>query len=320
MTVPGYLGRLLREQVTQVDERVRGVGGYRHDSERIRTAVAHVGPLCRQLGLRRFVRTLNPGTGKPQVLLVFRDPADRPVVLKVYGHRRPNEAAVQRLWARRGVTAATDVLESGEDPVSWLVMPLVGGTPPTAQRGPSLTERLARIMRRAHRVHDPGVGEYRGLYEGIESHLRIVLDSARAHGYQVRPDVPELAREWMAQGTPTFVHGDLAPANLLCDDRGRVAFLDTCGYTGPAEFDAARWCARVGGPERAVRALERWLEGEPGLDRPLAGRLLGIEMFFEAGVREIRKDERGLPWADRDPGTLARLALAGQLVDGVATA
>jgi hypothetical protein len=169
-------------------------------------------------------------------------------------------------------------------------------------------------MAPAHRIYRADVGRTKALYQGIGVHLRGVLTVAEAHGYTVRPGIDASANEVTGAGRSTFLHGDLATVNLL-QDGADVRFLDTCGYTGPPEFDAARWCARVGGSARAEEALERWLEVEAGLDRGLATRLLALELFMEAGVREIIKDERGLPWEDRDHETLALLAAGGRLMD-----
>ncbi len=306
------LRSLFREQIRQVDARVDGAEGtYSGERDEIRRAVAFVDELCGRLGLGELKRDLNLGIGKPQLLLVMRDARGERVVLKVYGRLRPNEAAVQRLWWEEGV-ATVQVLDSGDDPVSWLLMPYVTGIVPAPPDEPALTADIARIMVAAHRIHRTNVGSPRDLYTGVGVHLRKVLAAATKHDYAVPSDVDVQAAEAMRSGVPTFLHGDLAPVNLLRGSEG-LRILDTCGYTGPAEFDAARWCARVGGSRGAVERLAQWLDVETALDPDLAHRLLGLELLMEAGVREIVKDERGLPWAKRDDETQRLLRLGAEL-------
>jgi hypothetical protein len=303
---------LLQEQIRRVDARVDGAEGtYSAERDEIRRAVAFVDELCGRLGLGELERDLNPGTGKPQLLLAMRDARGERVVLKVYGRLRPNEAAVQGLWWERGV-ATVRVLDSGDDPVSWLLMPFVTGTVPAPADGFALTAEVARIMTAAHHIYRVNVGSPRELYAGVGVHLRKVLAAVTRHDYAVPSDVDVQAAGVMRSGVPTFLHGDLTPVNLLRGHDG-LRLVDTCGYTGPAEFDAARWCARVGGSRAAVEALGRWLSVETALDFGLARRLLGFELLMEAGVREIVKEERNLSWEQRDDETQRLLHLGAEL-------
>jgi Aminoglycoside/hydroxyurea antibiotic resistance kinase len=307
---------LLQEQICQVDARVDGAAGvYAAERDEIRRAVAFVDELCGELGLGQFERILNPSTGKPQLLLLMRNAWGDRVVLKVYGRQRPNEAAVQRLWWQKGV-ATVRVLDSGDDPVSWLLMPYVPGIAPSLAECPALTADVACIMTAAHCIYQDSVGSPRDLYAGIGMHLRTVLGVAARHDYDVPTGVDLKAAEVMRSGAPTFLHGDLGPTNLLRTPSG-LRILDICGYTGPAEFDAARWCARVGGSRSAETALARWLDVEAALDPDLADRLLGLELLMEAGVREIVKEERGLPWIQRDDETQRLLHIGAAM--GVAS-
>ena len=303
----------LQNQIRQVDARVDGAGGaYAAEREEIRRAVAFVDCLCERLGLNECERDLNPGTGKPQLLLLMCDAQGERVVLKVYGMQRPNEAPVQGLWANEGV-ATVRVLDSGDDPVSWLLMPYLSGIAPAQADGPALTVDVAHIMSVAHGIYRANVGRPQELYAGVGMHLRRVLAAATRHDYAVPPDVDINAAQLMSSGVPTFLHGDLTTANLLRGSNG-LRILDTCGYTGPAEFDAARWSARVGGSLGAIEVLNHWLGVETALDPRLARRLLGLELLMQAGVREIVKEERGLPWTERDDETQRLLCLGTKLI------
>jgi hypothetical protein len=311
--VNSALQEALNEQIQQVDARVSsGAGAYRAEADEVRRAADAVETLQRRLGLREFVRNLHPGRGKPQLLLVFRHPKRGPVVLKVYGKPRPNEAAVQGLWWIAGV-ATVEIAEAADEPVSWLLMPFVKGDEPVGD-GLALTPEVAAIMATAHPVYRADVGVPRNLSNGIGVHLHNCLQAAANHRYQIPAGIDELATALLSSGTATFLHGDLTPRNLLRARDGSLRVLDTCGYTGSAEFDAARWCARVGGSQRAVGALEEWLRAEPELDVNLARRLLGLELLMEAGVREIVKDEQGRSWKVRDTETLACLVTGSDLL------
>lgn len=297
------LSAAIREQIEQVDRRVMGGGEvYAAEREEIRRATQTVKQLRIRLELEKFLHTLNPGSGKPQLLLGFRSVRCGSVVLKVYGCTRPNEAAVQGFWARAGVSVV-EVLAAGDDPVSWLLMPMISGAPPELGDGTALTGALAEIMTTAHAVYSPEVGYSCDLYTGIAGHLGVVLAALGRHGYALPDGWEVAARRFYRSGAPTFLHGDLTLNNLLREPSGRIRMLDTCGYTGPAEFDGARWCARVGGSRRAVPLLNNWMRTESGLDAQLARALLGLELLMEAGVRELVKDERHQSWERKDEET-----------------
>jgi hypothetical protein len=161
------LSAAIREQIEQVDHRVMGGGGaYAAEREEIRRASQTMRQLRIQLDLVTFLHTLNRGSGKPQLLLAFRSVRCGRVVLKVYGRSRPNEAAVQGFWARAGVSVV-EVLAAGDDPVSWLLMPMISGLSPELGNGTSLTGTLGEIMTTAHAVYSPEIGRPRDLYTGI---------------------------------------------------------------------------------------------------------------------------------------------------------
>jgi hypothetical protein len=303
----------IREQIKQVDRRVMGGGGaYAAESEEVRRASATLKQLRIQLGLVEFLNNLNPTAGRPQLLLGFRSVQYGRVVLKVYGRPRPNEAAVQRFWARAGVPVV-EVLAAGDNPVSWLLMPMILGSPPELTNRTALTRTLSEIMSTAHAVFSPEVGYHRDLHTGVAGHFRVVLAALARHGYALPNGWSRAARQLYGSGNPTFLHGDLTPKNLLRERGGRLRLLDTCGYTGPAEFDAARWCARVGGSHHASTLLDMWICTELGLDAQLAQALLGLELLMEAGVRELMKEERHQSWEERDEETRRCLAVGARL-------
>ena len=304
--------RAIEEQIEQVDRRVTG-GAYSGEAAEVRRAVEIVPGLRDRLGLVKFLGSLNPGFGKPQLLLGFCSAEHGDVVLKVYGRQRPNESAVQAMWHSAGVSAVP-VLSAGDDPVSWLLMPRVPGLQPRPEAGPDLTGHLAGILRAAHAVYSPAVGKPRDLVAGVGGHLRGVLAVAERHGYPLPGDWEAAALKYYHGCTGTFLHGDLTVRNLLQDDAGRLLMLDTCGYTGPAEFDAARWSARTGGAAEAIDLLTVWCRSEPELDRRLAERLLGLELLMEAGVREIVKEERGIDWSGVDAETQRLFSVGSELL------
>jgi hypothetical protein len=235
-------------------------------------------------------------------------------VLKAYGRKRPSEAQVQRLWRSNGVNVVA-VLEHGDDPATWLLMPPLRIEAVSdlhqGHRLDLVTRELAELMTPAHNLGAAALktGELganlQRLDEAMTLHLAAVLIPLARHGYPVRQDWRELIRALSASGRPAVLHGDLGGGNVVrnTDDR-TLQILDTCGYIGPAEFDAARWAARHGGATRAEDALAAWLDTEPGLDYDLANALLGLELLMEAGVREIVKEERGEPWDVPDRITL----------------
>ena len=304
--------RAIEEQIEQVDRRVTG-GAYSGEATEIRRAADIVPWLRDRLGLVKFRNSLNPGLGKPQLLLGFCSAEHGDVVLKVYGRQRPNESAVQAMWHSAGVSAVP-VLSAGDDPVSWLLMPKVPGQQPRPEAGPDLTGHLAGILRAAHAVYSPAVGQPRDLVAGVGGHFRGVLAAAERHGYPLPRGWESAALKYYQAGTGTFLHGDLTVRNLLQDDAGRLLLLDTCGYTGPAEFDAARWSARTGGAAEATDLLGVWCRSEPGLDRQLATRLLGLELLMEAGVREIVKEEQGIDWTTADAETQRLFSVGSELL------
>lgn len=307
------LSAAIRKQIEQVDRRVMGGGGaYAAEREEIRRASQIVKQLRTQLELAKFLYTLNPGSGKPQLLLGFQSVRCGRVVLKVYGRSRPNEAAVQGFWARASVSVV-EVLAAGDNPVSWLLMPMISGFPPDLGDGTALTGALGQIMTTAHAVYSSDVGRRRDLHTGIAGHLGVALAALRRHGYALPDRWESAAQRLYCSGAPTFLHGDLTPNNLLREPSGQLRLLDTCGYTGAAEFDGARWCARVGGSQRAVMLLDTWMRTESSLNARLARTFLGLELLMEAGVRELMKEERRQSWERRDEETRRCLALGARL-------
>ncbi|MCD2187865.1 phosphotransferase family protein [Actinomycetospora soli] len=297
---------LIAEQVAGVDARVQG-GPYADEAVEVRRAARFLDTLVERLGLRGPATSLTPPTGKPQYLLRLADSSGAPVVLKVYGRRRPAEAAVQRVWREHGVPTAK-VLAHGDEPVSWLLMAELPGAPP-ATGSAELTPALARLMAHAHQVDIGAVPGTTRLFDAVARHLRAVAAAAAAHGYPMPEDLTDRSQALMTDGPRLCLHGDLTPVNLLVEG-GSIHVLDTCGYVGPPEFDAARWCARVGGAGRARELLARWLAVETELDATRAAGLLALELVMEAGVREIVKDERGQDASAPDPATEALLAAA----------
>ncbi|NUR27103.1 MAG: phosphotransferase [Catenulispora sp.] len=311
----------LEQQIAAVDRRVlQGGDVYAEERAEIRLAVRRAVELQRLLDLGPLTAALTPRTGKPQVLLGFRDTEWGPVVLKVYGAARPWEAETQRLWAGIGVRTPA-IHAAGDDPQSWLLLEWLSGAAVAAAETAGtdglirVTAELAEIMSVAHSLEPSLLTSARPLVTTIGRHLSIVVGALVRHGYQPPRDWQAAADGLFGADPPAVLHGDLARGNMIRDQAGRLWVFDASGVLGPAEFDAARWCARTGGPEHARSALEAWLSAAGGrLDAVRAGRLLGLELLMEAGGRELVKDERGLPSDEIDAVTLACLDEARQLL------
>ena len=308
------LERALADRISDVDARVIG-GGRVYEVERTeaRLAAETVRIVIRQLGLDCFAHPVGPRSGKPQFVLAFgRWNSDQPVVLKAYGRHEPAEAEVQALWYRAGVPTAK-VLAAGNEPTSWLLMPLIdGSTLPShdaASTSVETTLELARIMSRAHAVPLPPSCTGDVLFDAIAPHLNAVCGVLRAHRYDIPVVLQEQALEAYRAGSTTVLHGDLAPGNLMVLNSDRsLVLLDARGYRGDAAFDAARWCARSEDATQARRLLDLWCQEEAAIDPELAQRVLAAELLMQAGVREIVKAERGLPIAHDE--TTANLVAA----------
>lgn len=314
----------LNALVERVDRRVAlAPGAYEQDRGYVRRAAEQVLVLRDRLALGTFLGPIGPERTKPQFLLQFEQECGRRIVLKVYGKSRPAEALVQAAWLRHGVRVV-DVLDAGDEGVSWLVLRAVSTSPVvsdgelSAARLPALCAELAAVLAPAHAVGARLVAEgevpesaLQRLDAAVGHHLDVALAALARHGYGA-------GRDWHAYGATlldpdntTLLHGDLVIGNVVRDAAdGGLLLLDSCGYLGPAEFDAARWSARMGGAAGAGTALAVWLDAEPSLDSDLAHRLLALELVMEAGVRELVKEEQGRPWNVRDPATEELLAAA----------
>ncbi|MFZ0158974.1 MAG: phosphotransferase [Kineosporiaceae bacterium] len=307
------LDRLIDEHVAAVDRRARG-GPYDSEAQEVRTAAKALSELWRRLELREPGESPAPRSGKPQLLLTGRSARHGDIVLKVYGRQRPHEAAIQGWWHRRGVKTVA-VVDHGDVPVSWLLMTRAKGAQPDAVDATNLTAQLAAIMNHVHGLEDPPpVPPPFRLAAGVEHHLASVLRVAETHGYHLPNGWRTIAGDLYRCGPVSVLHGDLTVRNLLRSDNGTLLLLDTCGYTGPPEFDAARWCARLGGSDNGEALLNVWLSSEGTLNVPLARRFLGLELLMEAGVREIVKSEGGVDWSTRDSRTAKSIDLGWALV------
>jgi hypothetical protein len=322
------LEETLRRHIAAVDRRV-AAGGNRYPEERrhVRVAARRVQELREELRLGRFIRSLTPPTAKPQFLLLFEHPDRGQTVLKAYGRARGGEGAALQHWRSSGVDAVP-VLEYSDTPTTWLLMLPVDGKPMPAVDGPALheyTKQLAATMSTAHntcghhqtaaaaRVSLPPA-RFRDLAPEICRHLSVVLHVLQDRGYETPRDWRRRAEELYSTGPVTLLHGDLGPANLMVGESDAITILDPSAYIGSAAFDAARWCARVGGPAQATQLLQEWMRLENLPDGNLALRMLGLELLMEAGVREILKAERGEPTVPRlDAMTLRYLAASREL-------
>lgn len=314
----------ITEQVELVDRRVSQAQDlYAKERDDIRLAAAQLEPLQAALNLGSFLGTVGPASGKPQLRLLFDSPRG-PVVLKIYGRRRPGEALVQQLWHRAGVRVV-NVLAAGDDPTSWLLMPqlmlspLVDGSFTEHQRI-TLTRELAGVLAAAHSagadLAPRNLPDLQLLPDAIPHHLGVVLTALDRAGYRVRPDWKQKTGLLVSRRAPTLLHGDLAVGNVVRDAAdGGLRLLDTCGYIGPGEFDAARWAARIGSAAQAELLLDTWLSVEKGLDPDLAHQLLGLELLMEAGVREIVKQEEGMAATVGDPITTELLMHADRYLN-----
>ncbi len=155
----------------------------------------------------------------------------------------------------------------------------------------------------------------RPLWDALAPHLTVAIGALERHGYDPRRDWPALAPEIYSTDSPTLLHGDLVVGNVIRDAvDGGLLLLDTCGYLGPREFDAARWAARSGGAAESAETLSAWLKVEAGLEPRRAHALLALELAMQAGVRELVKEERGVLWQDHDDMTEQLLQAAEDLL------
>ncbi|MFI0366487.1 phosphotransferase family protein [Actinomadura sp. 1N219] len=305
----------LREQIAQVDRRVALSGGLdADDRKQIRSAADLAESLCRTLDLGSFGGVLTDNSARPQLVLAFSSPDRGDMVLKVYGKQRPGEAQALRLWARHGLPAPV-VVESGDDPSTWLLMTRVDGA--TFSRGDlddthaliSLTRKVADVMAQAHALDGSGVSWARPLAPTLTTYLEASVAALIAHGYKLPSHWREAASLY-GRGPVTLLHGDLGLGNVMRARNGTLCLLDPSAYRGHAAFDAARWCARIAGPDRVEAALAAWLEAEPTIDTTLVRTLLGLELLLQAGVREAVKRQQGRQSDGRDAVTHAFLTEA----------
>ncbi|MFC5184896.1 phosphotransferase [Actinomadura harenae] len=321
MTSPDGLDAALRAQIAQVDRRIVLSGGLdAHDRDQIRLAAALAGSLRRSLGLGRFGGVLTGNAARPQLVLGFSCAERGEVVLKVYGKQRAGEAQALRLWARHGVPVVP-VLDGGDEPQTWLLMARVEGTLPSRDdladdaALAALTRGLAAIMAAGHAVAEAqivtgagrtGIGAAgnglpggRPLGPTMTGYLEAAVAALTARGYEPPGRWREAASLYEA-GPATLLHGDLGLGNVIRDRDGVLRLLDPSAYVGYAGFDAARWCARVAGPDRVETALAAWLEAEPAVNTSHTRALLGLELLLQGGVREAVKRQRGQHGSDRD--------------------
>lgn len=314
------LERVLSNGIANVRRRVENAANlYRGEIAEGERAADRVLDLQKSLGLGAFKRSLTPDTGKPQFLLVFdRDGAE--VVLKAYGRTRPGEGALQYRWTQAGAPCVP-TLAWADEPTSWLLMTLVPGHDLSQEltndpgRSVPRTVELAAVMQQLSYSTGTDYAGARSLVDGVLIHLDAVVMSLTAHRYTLPPGWREHAIRTYCSGRALPLHGDLFGGNVRVQAQpgpssGQLLVIDTCGYVGDPAFDAARWTVRTADPSETgslAAVADAWREGADTLDERVFAGHLAVEALMQAGVREIVKDEQGLPWHERDAGTLALL-------------
>ena len=271
-----------------------GGGAYSQEILHAERAAAAALRLDQELSLGRFVRALNLGSGKPQFLLVWERGRDNFVVLKVYGTKGHVEAAVQRRWQAAEVPTIP-IIDSGDEPTSWILMPFVPGRtiprPRAAAGRAALTQEVSALVAAAHRAIPEVTNGASALHEALAPHLDVVCNALRRQGYAVSASLQARAFEALRAEPAATVHGDLATANLLRSADGGLLLIDAAGYAGHPAFDAARWCARLATQSDLPALMNTWLHTEK-LDGEVLGRLLGEELLMVAGVLALVKEEQ----------------------------
>ena len=185
---------------------------------------------------------------------------------------------------------------SGSYPRSWSIIRWIEGTPAdrtTAMVSSVVAEQLGAFLRALHHPAPPGAphNPYRGVplieragaFEERVTELAAEIDGPSVRAFWERALV---AAPWT--GPPTWLHGDLHPANVLVVDgilSAIIDFGDICGGD-PATDLAAAWMLLT------PSTIPAFARAYGGVDADLEARALGWSLLFGLMLLAIGLDDR----------------------------
>jgi len=165
--------------------------------------------------------------------------------------------------------------ETGAQPVGWLLMSRLAGSPlygavieASPSRRESMLRRLGELVRRLHTTSVPPKLRRGG------SWLSRQIEAARANlpwCDGTAAGLAELERSRPAPVTETLIHGDLALDNVLIDERGELSLIDWAdGGSGDPRHDVALALDMKPELELSRQALDAFFSsyGSAALDEP----------------------------------------------------
>jgi aminoglycoside phosphotransferase (APT) family kinase protein len=205
-------------------------------------------------------------------------------------------------------------------PETWTVTRWVAGVP--ADQEPisrsDAADSLAEFLRALHRAapHEAPAnpthgGALRTHADGIEDWLAVLAPGERATAARRLWDDAVAAPDW--DGAPSWIHGDLHPANVVVTDgtlSGVIDFGELCAGDPAADL-AAAWVLLPAGA--APRFLGAYGIADDAMVRRARGWAVLRALFL---IRFGQKWERGLPGGKQAWGPAGRAALERVLSPG----
>jgi hypothetical protein len=161
----------------------------------------------------------------------------------------------------------------------------------------TITAQLAETMRLAHDVASPletADIPIRHLAPTIEEYMEYNYAFLVSQGCEPSD---ESLRQWKTpfhfayapDSADVFLHGDLWTENVMQFNNSTPVVIDTCGYVGLREFDAARWIARVRPLSLFEELTELWLDLDRRMTRERLYAALSLECLRDADIVELLK-------------------------------
>lgn len=280
--------REIRAQQVAVDARCRATQMYLDEPASFSVAAAAYEAIAAVCGVVEDRGTRTSGASRHLVRQVLlRDGSS--AVLKVDGGEASRgEAQALTCWRSHGLPCVEPLRSGHHAGATYLLTALADGDPlqvlPLQDPEPVLVALLQFVQQFHLDAASPSLRCARTWEERIWLHLRWALPLLEQAGVQLPDGWVDKLHTWSNSTEQQYVlHGDVAPANVLQDEDGRLLLLDPRGWLrGPREADVGHLCVTFCGDLQPLQVAQMACTFDPTLRFEVVCFFAGVQLFTVA--------------------------------------